>query len=790
MRIPRTEVSTLRRSAKSWGPGADAPTHLPADTEPEVGTHVRPSRPSLTERDVEQAAARAIADLELGTAYSETRKRLGSEPNAAARPSKRFGLAAEQSTTARTSHMQLAAPAGPSQPDPLAVAAPARRPRSDSAPPARGSQPRSDSVITSAPRQARGSSPAVSTQQQSRSSQPHIAQPQQHLAQQIAPQARASQPHIAQAQPEQPHLAQPPIAQPHLAQQQSRSSQSHVAQPHIAQPQPHLAQQQSRSSQPHVAQPHIAQPQQHLAQQIAPQARASQSHIALPLAAPRAESQPSGAQPHLSQPQPRASSPQLEAPQRPSQPPFVAFEGGVSFDPLALPLPPEIAPTIYDWVRRLALQADLTAADKLLRDAVADLTSALSVVIFYKGPDGLYTLGGNDEMPKDQTPIAAVGKARRALVGTHSGFIPICTATDTIAVIQLMRNARQPAFDPVAQITMAAIARESASIMHHLVVKHSMHQAEAEHDKKGLYRPEALESHRNRGQEGVVAELSPGWVKLTYKILVVAILVAAAFAYFTHVPTYSSGVGIVVFEGTPVVSPAAGTVDTIYVQAAASVHKGDALVKLKADKEEADLAQASSELTAAKQQYLIDSSDETLRKTLISAQAAYKRALDALAQKTVHAEVDGTISDIRIRVGAPLEFGASILTIVAPGTEPELWAYLPGSDRPRLRPGQSLQIELTGYQKTRESGTIYDVGRNIIGTAEAKRSLGAEVADALKFAPDGSYVLVKAKLPARTFRARGRTYRYHSGMPAKTEVRVESKRFIVTLLPSLEKYVD
>lgn len=481
----------------------------------------------------------------------------------------------------------------------------------------------------------------------------------------------------------------------------------------------------------------------------------------------------------------RGSNPTLQP-----QPPFVAFEGGASFDPLALPLPPELASGIYDWVRRLALQADLSAADRLLRDALADLTGSLSVILFYKGPEGLYTLGAPDELPKDPTPIAAVGKARRALVGTHSAFVPICTSTDTIAVIQLARNARQPAFDTVAHVTMAAIARESASIMHHLVVQHSTRRDEAEHDKKGLYRHEALENHRNRGQEGSLAELSPGWVKRTYQVLVVAILVAAAFAYFVHVPTYSSGSGIVIFDGTPVTSPAPGTVDKVLVSAAQKVRKGEALVKLKADKEDADLAQARSELHAAQHQYLIDSSDETLRKTLISAQAATKRAEDALEQKTVRASTDGTVSDIRIRVGAPLEFGAPILTIVAPGTEPELWAYLPGSDRPRLHPGQKLQIELIGYQKTRESGTIYDVGRNIIGAAEAKRALGAEVADALKLAQDGSYVLVKAKLPKRTFRARGRSYNYHPGMPAKTEVRVESKRFVVTLLPSLEKYVE
>lgn len=523
----------------------------------------------------------------------------------------------------------------------------------------------------------------------------------------------------------------------------------------------------------------------------APKPRAS--HESISKSASLTKQRPSQApapapQPADAKPRARGSAPVVGA--QPALPPFVAFEGGASFDPIALPLPPELAPSLYDWLRRLALQADLAGADRLLRDALADLTSSLSAVLIYKGPDGLYTLGASDELPKDQTPVVAVAKSRRAIVSTHSAFIPICTGTDTIAVIQLVRNARQNPFSMAEYVMMAGVARECASIMLHLVAQDAERRVEAEHDKKGLYRPEALQSHRNRGNEGVVTELSPGWIRRTYQVLCVAIVVAAAFAYFIHVPTYSTGVGIVVFDGTPIVSPAPGTVDTIYVESAAHVVKGTPLIKLKADKEEADLAQANSELQAAKQQYLIDSSDETLRKTLISAQAATKRAQDALEQKTVRATKEGTVSDIRIRIGSPLEFGAPILTIVAPGTEPEIWAYMPGGDRPRLHANQMLQVELAGFQKTREAAEIYSVARNTTGATEAKRALGAELADALKIAPDGTYVLVKAKLPARTFKARGRMYRYHSGMPAKTEVRVESKRFVVTLLPSLEKYIE
>jgi hypothetical protein len=490
---------------------------------------------------------------------------------------------------------------------------------------------------------------------------------------------------------------------------------------------------------------------------------------------------------------PRASAPVMAAqPSEPvmAMPPYVPMDGGASFDPLAMPLPPELAPSIYDWLRRLALQTELAGADRLLRDALADLTSSLSVVLIYSGDDGLHTLVATDELPADQTPIAAVGKARRAIATSHCAYVPIATTAETIAVIQLVRNPRQQGFTMIDHVLMAGIARECAAIMHHLVVQHGQRRSEAEQDKQGLYRAEALDSHRRRGAEGALTELSPGWVRVTYKVLIAAIVIAAACAYFIEVPTYSSGTGVVVFDGTPITAPAPGTVETIYAQPAQQVRKGDLLVKLKADKEESDLEQARAELDAALHQYLIDRGDETLKKTLISAQAQTRRAEDALEQKTVRATADGTVSDIRIRAGSALEFGAPILTIVAPGTEPEMWAYLPGSDRPRLRPGQTLQIELLGYQKTRERATIQEVGRNVISAVEAKRSLGAELADVVRLPQDGSFVVVKAKLPRRTFRARGRSYNYHPGMPAKTEVRVESKRFVVTLLPSLEKYLE
>jgi hypothetical protein len=53
----------------------------------------------------------------------------------------------------------------------------------------------------------------------------------------------------------------------------------------------------------------------------------------------------------------------------------------------------------------------------------------------------------------------------------------------------------------------------------------------------------------------------------------------------------------------------------------------------------------------------------------------------------------------------------------------------------------------------------------------------------------GNWVIVKAKLPSRAFVADKRTNYYHHGLTAKTEVKIQSKPCLVTLLPALDKYI-
>lgn len=508
---------------------------------------------------------------------------------------------------------------------------------------------------------------------------------------------------------------------------------------------------------------------------------------ATPAPAPRATPAPSPRT--ASQATPLPAPPPVAPAEAPSTPSSPSIGQMGMIDPLSVPVPPELAPSIYGHIRRLALQADLPTADRVLRDALLELSSSLSVSIIYPGQDGLWTLGGDDEIPREAGPIVAVAQARRAVIASHTALIPIVTTSETVGVILLTRNPRNPGYLPVEQLAVLGLARECAAILHHLAVQHLQQQLELKADKGSLYRPEALAAHRSKGTEGELVQISPAWVKRAYPMLVGTILVALLFALFVKVPTYSTGSAIIVFDGTAITSPAMGTVDQVLVQPGQAVKVGSVLVRLQAAAETDELVNAKAELDNATRAYLFDESDANIKKQLASAYAQVVKAQSRVDQRTVRATRAGTVSDIRVRTGAPLQPGDHILSIVDAGLEPEVVAFLPSKDRPRLRTGLDLQLDLLGYTKAREKAQITFVSPEAIGANEAAKYVGATIADALKLPQGGSYVIVKARLPKRTFQAEHHTYHYHHGMQAITEVKVSEKPFLVDLLPALEKYL-
>lgn len=457
-------------------------------------------------------------------------------------------------------------------------------------------------------------------------------------------------------------------------------------------------------------------------------------------------------------------------------------------DPLTVPVPPEMAATIYGWIRRLALQNDLQTADRVMRDALIEMTSSLSCTIIYPGQDGLWTLGPDEEIPKDTNPIVACAQVRRALVMSHTAMIPIVTTSETVGVILLQRNPRNPAYHPLEQIAALGFIREAAAILHHLAIAYLQKQHEIQLDKGSLYRGEALEAHRTRGNEGVLVHLSPGWVRRTYPFLLAAIAIALVFTAFIKVPTYSTGQAVMVIDGTPVTAGLSGNVSQLFVKPNQKVKKGSLILKFSSQAERNELEDARKEEDAYTTQYLFDQTDVENKKALIAASQKVQAAKKRIELKTIRAPEDGVVSDIRAREGELLNQGEAIATILPEGAEVTVVTFLNATDRPRLRKGMNMKVNLTGYTKSPETAKIIEVGNDAIAPEAAQKYLGTTLGGALKLNP-GSYVVVKAKMPTRTFQSQKETLYYHHGMGAKVDVLINEKPFLVTLIPALEKYL-
>jgi hypothetical protein len=67
--------------------------------------------------------------------------------------------------------------------------------------------------------------------------------------------------------------------------------------------------------------------------------------------------------------------------------------------------------------------------------------------------------------------------------------------------------------------------------------------------------------------------------------------------------------------------------------------------------------------------------------------------------------------------------------------------------------------------------------------------LAESIAKELAAGKSLSWIAVRARLAERTFKAGVYTYRYHHGMHAKAEIKLQSKPFLATLLPAVEKYL-
>ncbi|HEY9422890.1 MAG TPA: hemolysin D, partial [Thermoanaerobaculia bacterium] len=136
-----------------------------------------------------------------------------------------------------------------------------------------------------------------------------------------------------------------------------------------------------------------------------------------------------------------------------------------------------------------------------------------------------------------------------------------------------------------------------------------------------------------------------------------------------------------------------------------------------------------------------------------------------------------------VRPGQHITPGQVLLSLARGEGRPELTAYLPGEYRPMLKPGMPLRLELRGYRYAYQHLTVTSVDDEVMGPAEAQRSMG-QIADAVELG--GPVVRVTARLAADTFEADDKVRRYHDGMIGQAEVSVRSERVLVALIPALK----
>jgi membrane fusion protein (multidrug efflux system) len=300
-----------------------------------------------------------------------------------------------------------------------------------------------------------------------------------------------------------------------------------------------------------------------------------------------------------------------------------------------------------------------------------------------------------------------------------------------------------------------------------------------------LFREEALEHHAGRGDEGQLLRLSLGWTRWAFRALALVVTAAIVYAAVGTIHEYATGPAVVrVEDRADLTATFAGTVASVAVRPGQHVAAGEPLVQFVADEESAELARVDKEFELELIRVMRDPADLAARQSLTTLRAQKDHAAARLDQRIVHAQRAGVVSDLRIRPGQHLAAGDLILSIVGDDAPVSLVAVLPGRYRPALHPGMSLRFELDGYRYQYQELVIESVADDVVGPAEVRRYLGPDAADTV--ALTGPLVLVRARLPARSFSVDGKTYAFFDGLPGRADVRVRTEPILLTLVPALK----
>jgi multidrug efflux pump subunit AcrA (membrane-fusion protein) len=460
------------------------------------------------------------------------------------------------------------------------------------------------------------------------------------------------------------------------------------------------------------------------------------------------------------------------------------------------------AGAVLSLIRRVALQTDLASSLRVLGNGLAELTDCARVHCLTAdpltgtpwaagaSPDSLSGLTAHQRQQICAQPATRCrvyspdvddpGGTGREKILTH----PIMAGDAVIAVMLAIREEEDPAFTRREGMLLATVAAQVAPLL--LSAVHAaLARAEQRAPDNPLFREEALERYRSQKRDGALLDLSPRWISHAYPAVLICLGAGLLYGVLGKIHQYSSGPALIRIEGTEITARAGGTVVTTYVDPGETVTAGQLLLQLHDDSESAELGEVLLEYERQLATFLFDPASESAKTSLSSIAARRQKAKQVLDARAIRAPRDGIVSDLRVREGSRLEAGDYIMTVVSADAMPTLIALLPGHDRPRLRPGMTVQFKIPGYEKTNEKAIIDEVGSEVIGPQEASRYVGNKIADALTI--KGPVVIVRARLRSRTFESRDKVYTFADGMTAQAEASVRKRRVLVALIPALEK---
>lgn len=357
------------------------------------------------------------------------------------------------------------------------------------------------------------------------------------------------------------------------------------------------------------------------------------------------------------------------------------------------------------------------------------------------------------------------------------------------AVLIALRDETRPPFGHADLDKLEALAAAWAPYLLQLSMRIEADRILGDRLDRGpsdMFRQEAIMHLVRRGQRGDVVRVHPGWIRSAYWLVLATLAAAVLFAALAHVHEWAEGAAVVQFTGrSELIAHEPGTIASLDAVRGQRVQPGQVLARLHDAEQVGQLKALETEFESKLVAYLQSPSDPAVKQALGQIRSQRDSARLGVESRTIRAPHAGVVKEVLVRNGQRVEVGSVVASIIEdPGAEGlKLIAFLPGSERPRLRAHQPLRVALPGYRGVYLESEVRAISE-VLGAAEARaRFLSGRLGDSVPLT--GTVVVVEGRLTSPTFEADGETFQLHDGMIGQAEVQLQSRSVLTSLIPGL-----